>query len=502
MRSKSEYSFVNHALPHARSKRSLTHTRKLKSDPLISTAIQQPGFVRVKRGYKPLKVENLVQNIEPHQDPTDPYFPYQWYLKNTGQNGGKAKLDLNVEAAWAQGKSAIIEDLRQSIQRLTKQQAGVKESFKSVSASSQTTSTFFKDKEIQTETHRVPSTTDDRTGKSDNYSATTSETQTSVSCLKNTLSAEVYEEVLSDALFVYNMTRIQVPRSTQTEPNGLLNNQSDFFHTSDKLHQPSEPLTKPSESSYPSNIEEIPDLKLNNIQTEQLKSIDTSSSRAPIRSRKRKANTQRQGLAYLEAYDANQGATKKKEMELEEKRLALEERKLAIEERKIALLEKQMSTADNHTRMLIELADKKLTAEIDQRQQLADNAKASFDFSSNDPYPYPRYTDDWFNSHGTRCAGEVAAARDNGICGVGVAYDSKIAALAYLPEETLQDAWLIITENAPNDPLLDKFNDYFVDQWLDNDLFWVIYKEAYRTTNTVEGWHNRLKKRMGKAIPN
>lgn len=25
------------------------------------------------------------------------------------------------------------------------------------------------------------------------------------------------------------------------------------------------------------------------------------------------------------------------------------------------------------------------------------NAKASYDFSSNDPYPYPRYTDTWFN---------------------------------------------------------------------------------------------------------
>lgn len=25
------------------------------------------------------------------------------------------------------------------------------------------------------------------------------------------------------------------------------------------------------------------------------------------------------------------------------------------------------------------------------------NAEASYDFSSNDPYPYPRYTDDWFN---------------------------------------------------------------------------------------------------------
>ena len=25
------------------------------------------------------------------------------------------------------------------------------------------------------------------------------------------------------------------------------------------------------------------------------------------------------------------------------------------------------------------------------------NAEASYDYSSNDPFPYPRYTDDWFN---------------------------------------------------------------------------------------------------------
>lgn len=31
------------------------------------------------------------------------------------------------------------------------------------------------------------------------------------------------------------------------------------------------------------------------------------------------------------------------------------------------------------------------------------------------------------SSHGTRCAGEVAAKRDNGYCGVGVAYESKVA---------------------------------------------------------------------------
>ena len=30
-------------------------------------------------------------------------------------------------------------------------------------------------------------------------------------------------------------------------------------------------------------------------------------------------------------------------------------------------------------------------------------------------------------SHGTRCAGEISAKRDNGICGVGVAYGSKVA---------------------------------------------------------------------------
>lgn len=32
-----------------------------------------------KRGYKPLKVENLVE-IPPQTDPTDPLFIHQWYL--------------------------------------------------------------------------------------------------------------------------------------------------------------------------------------------------------------------------------------------------------------------------------------------------------------------------------------------------------------------------------------------------------------------------------------
>uniref|UniRef100_A0A4W2FBV4 Neuroendocrine convertase 2 n=1 Tax=Bos indicus x Bos taurus TaxID=30522 RepID=A0A4W2FBV4_BOBOX len=67
------------------------------------------------------------------------------------------------------------------------------------------------------------------------------------------------------------------------------------------------------------------------------------------------------------------------------------------------------------------------------------NAEASYDFSSNDPYPYPRYTDDWFNSHGTRCAGEVSAAANNNICGVGVAYGSKVAGIRMLDQPFMTD---------------------------------------------------------------
>ncbi|XP_024081896.1 neuroendocrine convertase 2-like [Cimex lectularius] len=101
--SDNEFHFVHRGLAGARTKRSMPHTRRLKVDPLVQYAYQLPGFKRVKRGYKPLNVENLVPHIKPERDPTDPYFTFQWYLKNTGQNGGKPKLDLNVEAAWAQG---------------------------------------------------------------------------------------------------------------------------------------------------------------------------------------------------------------------------------------------------------------------------------------------------------------------------------------------------------------------------------------------------------------
>lgn len=58
-------------------------------------------------------------------------------------------------------------------------------------------------------------------------------------------------------------------------------------------------------------------------------------------------------------------------------------------------------------------------------------AKGSWDFNDRDPEPAPELSDD---THGTRCAGEVAAAR-NDACGVGVAYDSKIAGIRILSKK-------------------------------------------------------------------
>ena len=48
----------------------------------MKRAVQLTGFRRQKRGYTGLLVypeENVDSGIT-HQDPTDPYFQYQWYL--------------------------------------------------------------------------------------------------------------------------------------------------------------------------------------------------------------------------------------------------------------------------------------------------------------------------------------------------------------------------------------------------------------------------------------
>ncbi|KAG0241300.1 pheromone processing endoprotease [Actinomortierella wolfii] len=55
-------------------------------------------------------------------------------------------------------------------------------------------------------------------------------------------------------------------------------------------------------------------------------------------------------------------------------------------------------------------------------------AEGSWDFNDHTATPLPRLSDDL---HGTRCAGEIAAAR-NDVCGVGVAYGAKVAGIRIL----------------------------------------------------------------------
>lgn len=55
-------------------------------------------------------------------------------------------------------------------------------------------------------------------------------------------------------------------------------------------------------------------------------------------------------------------------------------------------------------------------------------AEGSYDFNDHEPLPTPKLFDD---HHGTRCAGEISAVK-NDVCGVGIAYNSKIAGLRIL----------------------------------------------------------------------
>lgn len=81
---------------------------------------------------------------------------------------------------------------------------------------------------------------------------------------------------------------------------------------------------------------------------------------------------------------------------------------------------------------------------------LKDNyyAEGSWDFNDHDPEPAPVLSDD---RHGTRCAGEVSAVRNN-VCGIGVAYDSKIAGIRILskPISDMDEADALMYKNQHN----------------------------------------------------
>ena len=43
------------------------------------------------------------------------------------------------------------------------------------------------------------------------------------------------------------------------------------------------------------------------------------------------------------------------------------------------------------------------------------------------------------SSHGTRCAGEVSSIADNNVCGVGVAFNSKVSGIRMLDQPYMTD---------------------------------------------------------------
>ncbi|KAJ7709530.1 peptidase S8/S53 domain-containing protein [Mycena rosella] len=66
-------------------------------------------------------------------------------------------------------------------------------------------------------------------------------------------------------------------------------------------------------------------------------------------------------------------------------------------------------------------------------EDLKDNFDAddSYNFNDHEPLPTPKLYDD---THGTRCAGQIAAGKNN-ICGMGIAYNSKVAGVRILSGE-------------------------------------------------------------------
>lgn len=54
-------------------------------------------------------------------------------------------------------------------------------------------------------------------------------------------------------------------------------------------------------------------------------------------------------------------------------------------------------------------------------------------------------------------------------------------------------------EYAPHNDDINKFNDYFVSNWLDNNSIPKnMWYERHRTTNLVESWHKKLNSKLHK----
>ncbi|KAF9411155.1 hypothetical protein HW555_010017 [Spodoptera exigua] len=80
---------------------------------------------------------------------------------------------------------------------------------------------------------------------------------------------------------------------------------------------------------------------------------------------------------------------------------------------------------------------------------------------------------------------------------LGVIHVKLCTQLAHLPPDFLDEGWLYVMSESPNNMEVTKFNDYFVQTWLEHEVLsktWNIYKQCDRTNNMVESWNAKIKK--------
>jgi len=72
------------------------------------------------------------------------------------------------------------------------------------------------------------------------------------------------------------------------------------------------------------------------------------------------------------------------------------------------------------------------------------------------------------------------------------------SALAHIPISNIDESWIIIMSNTPDNDKLPLFNDYFIEQLLENPIIsrgiLKYHKRGHRTNNIVECWNSKLNK--------
>lgn len=79
--------------------------------------------------------------------------------------------------------------------------------------------------------------------------------------------------------------------------------------------------------------------------------------------------------------------------------------------------------------------------------------------------------------------------------------------LARLPEENVQEGYEYVMKKSPKGDDVERFNKYFNKQWYNKGALNFVKKcgcqtEIIRTTNHLEGWHNKINRIIGRKYPN